>query len=548
MATEPSESPPAPKPQLRLASGEVVFARWPNIALQHGMLCHQLWLRGEVGAMQVEERPPDWNGEASWWLPGADRRAGLLALLPDLMRWLPPSLDAPRKLQVAERMPFPDQWFGNDGGDENDPSAHPFVDAVFVDDAAHLHLVDVASVDGDDAFATFARWRDSLSRRRLERHWLHPGDPGSRFCAEYSKLRWARRQSPRDGVCWLIDSHGDELPYRTVETFWQWVGKRCSAYWDENLPYGQRSSPHNILLTDGAMPPDEQLFERSSYGSATLACATPFVLDGANWIRLDMRDWAGALGESLSLAENRVCRMAGVTDEGKRRPTNQDAVLWSDEDGWAAVADGMGGHPNGDVASGTVLREFYYAMERWPDGQAPHRRRTVAQRLRRAAADAHAELWKENEGKGIFGRMGTTLSALRLHGNELSIVHAGDSRIYEFTWSFSDREPRLRRLTDDHGERGGLDRALGLWERMPFDIDTLGISNDAIYVLCTDGLTNMVSEREIQRLCFEHQGKGGEETDLEALVDALIEAANEAGGDDNITVCALEAKERREQR
>jgi len=548
MAVDPSEQPPEPKPQLQLASGEVVFARWPHIALEHGMLSQQLWLRGEAGALRVDERPADWNGDASWWLPGKDRRAGLLALLPELMRWLPPSVDAPGKLQVAERMPFPEQRFGRDRWDDNDLDGRPFVDAVFVDDAAHLHLVDVASVGDGDAFGAFSRWQDCLRFRRLEHYWLHPGDPGSRFEAEYCKLCWTRRQSPLEGICSLIDSHGDELPYRTVETFWQWVGRRCLSYWGKDRHYGYRHGAHATLLTDGGMPADEQLFERNPYGNATLACATPFVVDGSTWIRLDVRSW-GALGERLSLAEDRVCRMAGATDIGKRRTANQDAVRWHEEEGWAAVADGMGGHPNGDVASATVLKVFNDAMHQWPDEQAPHRRRTVAQRLRRAAAEAHAELWKENEGKSIFGRMGTTLCALRLHGDELSIVHAGDSRIYEFNWSssFSDREPRLRRLTVDHGEGGGLDRALGLWERVPVDMDTMPIRDDGFYLLCSDGLTNMVSDGEIQRLCLEHIGRGGADTDLQALVDALIDAANEAGGNDNISVCLVEAKRQREE-
>ena len=553
MATDPSAQPPAPKAQLRLASGEVIFARWPNIALEGGMLCHRLWLRGALGALQVAECPPGWNGETNWWLPegaeGAEGegRAGLLSLLPDLMRWLPPSVDAPGKLQVAERMPFPERPFGSGGWDENDPAVRPFVDAVFVDDAAHLHLVDVVSLRGGDALRKFVAWKDSLSLRRLERHWLHPGDPGSRFHAEYCKLCWTRRQSPVDGVCSLIDSRGDEIPHRTVEAFWRWVGRRCAAYWDENLPYEQRCGPRNILVTDADMPPDERLFACSLYGNFTLACVTPFVLDGATWVRVDVREWADTLGEPASLAANRVCRMVGATDVGKRRTANQDAVLWSEEDGWAAVADGMGGHPHGDVASATVLRVFQDAMRQWPDGPAPHRRGTVAQRLRRAAADAHVELWKKNEGKGIFERMGTTLCALRLHGDELSIVHAGDSRIYEFACGVGDREPHLRRLTEDHGERGGLDRALGLWERMPFDMDTVRIGGDALYLLCTDGLTNMVSDRAIRALCLKHRASGGAATDLRGLVNALIDAANEAGGDDNITVCAVEAKERREQ-
>lgn len=509
------------------------------------MLAQQLWLRGDADALEIAARPSGWGGEASWWLPGSDRRAGLLSLLPALMTALPPGLDAPRKLQIAARMPYPDSPYATpDWAD--DAVRRPFVDAVFADDAAHLHLADVAVLEGADALPVFQRWLDALRSRRLERHWLHRQDPGSRFHAEYSKLRWLRRQLPLDGIAALVDSRGDEMPERTVEAFWRWVGRRADSYWNEDLPYRLRDAPRNLLVTDGALPSNESLFTLQPYGNITLACVTPFVLRGSTWLRVDARGWGSALGEVLSLAPNRTCRMAGATDVGKRRTANQDAALWCQERGWAAVADGMGGHPNGDVASATALRVFDQAMRQWPDAETPHRRRTVAQRLRRAAAQAHGELWKTNGNAGIFERMGTTFSALRLHGDELSIVHAGDSRIYEFTPGDTyGARPSLRQLTTDHGERGGLDRALGLWERVPTDIDTLPIDPNALYLLCTDGLTNMVTDQRILRLVQQHADGPGTDSDLEGLTRALVEAANEAGGNDNITVCVVEAKERR---
>ena len=549
MATNSPNDIPKHAPQVRLASGEVIFARWRNLALERGMLSHQLWLRGDAGAMEVAQRPSEWRGETTWWLPKGDRRDGLLSLLPELMAWLPPALDAPRKLLIAERMPYPGSLYTTLGWDQDDIAQRPFVDAVFADDAAHLHLADVAAVEGADALPTFRRWFNALRLRQLGRHWLHHLDPGSRFHAEYSKLCWQRRESPLDGVGGLMGSRGDEMPERTVEAFWHWVGRRAASYWADNLPYGERSAPRHLLLTDGVMPPDEALFDPQVYDNVTLACVTPFVLDGATWLRVDTRSWANPLGEHVSLAPNRTCRMAGATDVGKRRTANQDAVSWSEEHGWAAVADGMGGHPDGDVASATVLRVFEDAMREWPDAQTPHRRRIVAQRLRQAAAQAHKALWKSNKDAGVFQRMGTTLSALRLHGAELSVVHCGDSRVYEFTPGNGFRqEPNLRRLTTDHGESGGLDRALGLWERMPSDIDTFPIATNAIYLLCTDGLTNMVMDGRILQLCREHAGIGDADSDLEGLTHALIEAANEAGGDDNITVCVVEAKEQREDR
>ena len=516
--------------------------------MTHRMLSRQLWLRGEIGAMRVEERPSGWNGQANWWLPERDRRAGLLLLLSDLMPWLPPGLAAPRKLQVADCMPYPERAPGNGKWDRNSPDIErPFVDAVFVDDAAHLHLVDVVSVGGGDALRLFNRWHVDLKLRGLERHWWQRAMSSSPFEAEYDKLCWMRDQSPLAGISWLVESIGDEIPHTTAEALWNWVGRRCRTYWSGDVPYERKQSPHCVLVTDGATPSDEKLLELDPHGNETLACVTPFVLDGSNWLRVDVRGWIhsrGEFGESLLPATNRICRMAGATDVGKRRTANQDALLWSEEDGWAAVADGMGGHPNGDVASATTLRVFGEAMRQWPDAHIPHPRRTVAQRLRQAAVEANAELWKENEGKGIFERMGTTLCALRLHGDRLSIVHAGDSRIYEVTPSSTYQAPELLRLTQDHGEGGGLDRALGLWERIPVDMDTLPISRDALYLLCTDGLTNMVDDGEILNLCLRYTNR---DSDLEGLVVALIAAANEAGGSDNITVCVVEVKERQDQ-
>ena len=315
------------------------------------------------------------------------------------------------------------------------------------------------------------------------------------------------------------------------------------------MPYGQGDKPNCVLVTDGEIGEDDSLLQLSVYDKATLACVTPFVLDGTSWLRVDVRAWSGYAGsgrltESPSFAETRLCRMAGATDVGKSRTANQDALQWSEANGWAAVADGMGGHPDGDVASATVLRVFAEAMAQWPDAETLLPRSHVARRLRDAAVRGNDELWEVNRDKGIFSRMGTTFSAMRLHGRQVSIAHAGDSRIYEFTPGDFHTEPQLRLLTQDHGEHGGLDRALGMWARIPFDMETLSTPTYALYVLCTDGLTNMIDDHQILPLCQKHCGR---DSDLEGLVAALIDAANEAGGDDNITVCVVEVSERRER-
>ena len=537
-AATPSADDLTPTRHARLTSGEAVVdrARAAQSALESGMLSNELWLRGDIGALRPRERPPEWDGRATWWMPQDDRQAALLSVFADLAPWLPPGLDAARKMPVADRMAFPLR-FGWDGGP--DSADRPFVDAVFVDDAAHLHLVDALPVGAGDVMRTFADWRRSVQARRLGEHWFNHQSPASPLLAQYHKRCWLHHVDPLAGVCELVASEGDPMPEATAAAFWRAVGRRCSSYHKNEADGLTDAEPHCILLTDGAMPPDARLLELGVDENQTLACVTPFVVGKEKWLRVEVRGWTPSfdvLAESAAPPAEWGWRMAGATDVGKRRTANQDALRWSVEEGWAAVADGMGGHPNGDVASATALRVFEAAMGDWPaDASALHPRGSVAQRLRRAAFEANAALWKENEGAELFDRMGTTLCALRLHGDRVSIVHAGDSRIYEFIAGDSYTKAQLRCLTEDHGEGGGLDRALGLWQRVPCDIDTLPLDEPKLYLLCTDGLTNMVDDRQILDLCQRH-GNG----ELGDLVAALIDAANEAGGADNITVCVVE--------
>ena len=229
---------------------------------------------------------------------------------------------------------------------------------------------------------------------------------------------------------------------------------------------------------------------------------------------------------------------ASATDVGLVRSNNEDAFLVDDQRGLFAVADGMGGHRGGEVASHTAIEALRAAVANGtPLHDAITRANTAV--LTRAAA--------EEELTG----MGTTMTAaVAVGGHQLLVGHVGDSRAYLL------HDGTLRRATEDHSlveemvregrltpeqaeshpQRAIVTRALGVDENVDVDLYTLDIEAGDRVVLCSDGLTTMVRERDIERLART-------EPDPQRLAEALVAAANRAGGDDNITVVVIDALE-----
>jgi protein phosphatase len=229
---------------------------------------------------------------------------------------------------------------------------------------------------------------------------------------------------------------------------------------------------------------------------------------------------------------------ASATDQGHVRQNNEDAFLIDDQRALFAVADGMGGHRGGEVASHTAIEALRAAFA---NGAALHDaigRANVAV-LERAAADAE------------LAGMGTTMTAVvALGGRQLLIGHVGDSRAYLL------HDGSLHRATDDHSlveemvregrltpeqaeshpQRAIVTRALGVDEELAVDLYTLDVAEGDRVVLCSDGLTTMVRERDIERMART-------EPDPQRLADALVAAANAAGGEDNITVVVIDVLE-----
>ncbi len=229
---------------------------------------------------------------------------------------------------------------------------------------------------------------------------------------------------------------------------------------------------------------------------------------------------------------------AACTHVGMRREENQDQHAIVSELGLFLVADGMGGHRAGRLASQLACEGAIRAVETLQGATVP-----LAERLRHAMTSANREIWNAAQKDSDLSGMGTTLVALLFDDKRLALAHVGDSRAYLF------RHGRLRALTDDHsivGEllrrheiteidarghphRHVLTRALGVRSKTEPDLAEMTPEPGDVFVLCSDGLTGHVSDTEIaEHLMLE--------ADPESTVQGLVDAAHQAGGLDNITV------------
>ncbi len=228
-------------------------------------------------------------------------------------------------------------------------------------------------------------------------------------------------------------------------------------------------------------------------------------------------------------------KMAGVTDTGRVREHNEDAIAWNAEQGWAVLADGMGGHHAGEVASAIAVEVIGAQLQQSRDA-------TV---LQAAVEQANLAIHQQAIGQPRLHTMGTTVVAVSLHGRSLHCAHVGDSRLYRF------RDSELQQLSRDHSlvqellDEGMLDaeqarcseqknvitRALGLEARVEVEMSEDRTVAGDCYLLCSDGLSDRLRDEEIAVLL------AGEA--LPQVARSLIDAANVCGGEDNISVIII---------
>ncbi|MGB9660637.1 MAG: Stp1/IreP family PP2C-type Ser/Thr phosphatase [Moorellaceae bacterium] len=229
-------------------------------------------------------------------------------------------------------------------------------------------------------------------------------------------------------------------------------------------------------------------------------------------------------------------RAEALTHTGLVRTDNEDAYIVDLDLGLLAVADGMGGHLAGEVASFLALKAL---SERLKEGDG----REPLARLVEAVRFANAIVYRSSCSTPEYRGMGTTLTVAWIVGGEAFIAHVGDSRAYLF------RNGDLEALTQDHSyvgelvrsgdltreearlhpQRNLLTRALGTEAEVEVDSRTVPLQKGDVLLLCTDGLPEVVREEEITAVLSGRQ-------DLREILEALLQMALDRGGPDNITV------------
>lgn len=242
--------------------------------------------------------------------------------------------------------------------------------------------------------------------------------------------------------------------------------------------------------------------------------------------------------------------VAGLTDIGKKRTHNEDTFMIVEEEQLYMVADGMGGHASGEVASKLAvdsIREFFQATSADPEATWPYKMdKTMGyeeNRLITGIKLANRRIFEASRQETRLRGMGTTIVSLFAVRDGCLIGHVGDSRVYRM------RDGKVDQMTEDHSllndylkmkpmtaaeiaefpHKNVIVRALGMKESVKVDVVFDTPKSGDVYILCTDGLSGPVKNDEIAAIA-------GSTPDIKGVAKALIDRANQNGGPDNITV------------
>jgi protein phosphatase len=238
----------------------------------------------------------------------------------------------------------------------------------------------------------------------------------------------------------------------------------------------------------------------------------------------------------------------GETDIGRRRALNEDSIFTSDD--LFIVCDGMGGHKAGEVASKVAADVIANFVQRsaedpeitWPYGFEP-RATHDGNRLRTAIKLANQTVFRKSTSSDEYTGMGTTVAAVLVSNNrpQMTYANVGDSRIYlirggaivqltrDDTWLNVAWEGDALDNSTRTSMKNVLTKALGSRQDVDFDVTARELNDRDIVLLCSDGLTNMLSDSEILEIVSTHAA------DLERACRELVAAANAQGGRDNIS-------------
>lgn len=234
-------------------------------------------------------------------------------------------------------------------------------------------------------------------------------------------------------------------------------------------------------------------------------------------------------------------KSVGISDQGLIRHRNEDNFLIEEPRGLFVVCDGMGGHKSGHVASNL-------AIEIIAEQTKNLKSKEIINLIDEIIIKANRKIWEIGQSDPECHEMGTTITAAIIDNDKLYISHIGDSRLYII------REDKIRQVTKDHTlaeqmiENGLLEenelsnvsyshiltRALGIAEDIEIDHYIETLLDDDIILLCTDGLSDMLSDEDILTIILSSANE-----DIEKIAQQLVDKALEKGGHDNITLILI---------
>lgn len=247
-------------------------------------------------------------------------------------------------------------------------------------------------------------------------------------------------------------------------------------------------------------------------------------------------------------------RYAAKTDVGMKRTHNEDYFSLMEDEQLFIVADGMGGHSSGEVASrlaAETVSEFYQRTKD-EDATWPYKMdRSLSYIENRLVCGIKLANYKiyETASKDIrFKGMGTTIVTCLINGDKIYIAHVGDSRCYRLRNGVVEQITRDHSLLEDYKDakpdmtaeeernfphKNVITRALGMRDTVQVDIRTEEVMDADLFLLCSDGLSGMITDEHIRQILTASD-------DLEKAVAELVDSANRAGGTDNITTLVLQ--------